>query len=494
MVGDYLATGVSIEQAGCYPRSTTAVKHRGDDSPDSRQSAVAEFRCVAGAVGLPLSWLFHALSIGGATIMNTGAQLIPLTAILVLGAPLLAQAQCLNPMAQLMISRSYSRQYYYTPTYGNHTQYTGPSSYSRPSYPAYSNGTNYSSYNPRSLNYTLNLYNSHSQTQYSSNTQQQYGSTQPTMYQYHTSSYTANSRYSHPGYYQPLVGIGYSRWTGSFAPHSYEASSTRYHTSVTATTYTYPTSRFYTAKQSSTTSKGNQYSLVLGQYGSKQSQYQGPRAQYQTPAINYSKPASDPIPMKIPGMTLHSRVVENVSVSVKFSASCGKCHFPKSSQPQQLTVPLRSMPAQLVQMPASSIPLQLAPPYLLSTRPTAVSISSILQSSAPESKAGSSLPPLLRTERLDDTARSIVARVMTAPPLPLTLSSESSTSASSRSAHFRAAEPAGRLLPEAVLSMPPLPSGLPVLPPVTSDEAAPQAPPPLVEVVLQPPPMPTERD
>jgi hypothetical protein len=480
-------------------------------------------------------------TLGDTTMTSTRTRLLELTALFGLtisGLPA-AQAQC-STMAMLMVSRNYYRQSYYTPIYTpafyNSPYGIGVNSLNSPGTPPYNGyGPNYNNYGPRSLNYSLRLYSAQAQPRYSSSFST-YSTPPRTMYQYHTSSYTTNTRYSGPNWYQPVVGVGHGRYFNSSSPE-YAMKTTVYQTKVSK--YTYPGSTMYTQKQTMQTPQGNQVAMLTGQYSSKQGRYQAPATRYQNPGsqyamktIDYSAPPTAPIPMKIPGMKLNTRLVETTTVTMKLSVNCGQCHLPKSSgsTPLQMTQPLRSTPSQIVKIPPMSslpvvaLPPQMPPPYPLqiaSSAPLqmvtpALVPSPLARSSpatlnltppsdpslpvtffpAPRPKAVCSSDSELRTDRKTEPSRSLVTVVMTPPPLPLMLDRDLFTPPSSQPSQLTiaaAGRSSGRLLPDAVIAMPALPSGLPVLPP-TEEDVSPFTAPSLLDVVLQPPPIPVERD
>jgi hypothetical protein len=259
------------------------------------------------------------------------------------------------------------------------------------------------------------------------------------------------------------------------------------------------------------------------------------------------KPGGAPASPPLKAGTKKIVVTEVVtSVKGKFTFSCGKCHFsvpdkshqsqpshvaqsgppPKPTDPSRPAPAPRSTPARLVRegtpspapvvvrrpqapppYPIESVRPRLtaAPPVLVAPR-SRPAMAVIVQSPPvlPRLTLPDSVPALLRPERAraDDPPPSRVAEVIAEPAPPPTpdmvgIRKELLAAPASRRADLSTAATgveAERLLPDAILEMPALPSGLPVLPPVEEDAIAAGAVVPLIETVMQPPALPVESD
>jgi hypothetical protein len=275
------------------------------------------------------------------------------------------------------------------------------------------------------------------------------------------------------------------------------------------------------------------------------------------PAPQPEAKSKPPVKPEAPKTVTKTEVAK--SVHGKFTFTCGNCHFSvsKTSQTSHLntTQPAKkheSEPSRLVKTStASTVPVvirekQESAPYPLETHKQRLS-TSILPKVVHESRTvvrdpKKSLPATIETapvqprtkvpetvtrivhsgQKRDETHRSRVSEVMLAPQVPTmtiprqsTVTPQMSTYQQLTTAQSDWGEPSYRwdsavvmasgptfdwtgsirLTPDAIMDMPTLPSGLPVLPPATTDAPVYNSGQvTLIQSVLQPPPIPSESD
>jgi hypothetical protein len=342
---------------------------------------------------------------------------------------------------------------------------------------------------------------------------------------HHGSGYV--STYGHgPG--RP-VGYHYSYPTHLRSYTRYSGSSTS--SRAAAQRSTTASSRLQLARRTEQSSRSGSLTLLRRINQSRTSTLQRPGSRSLSLSVTRSRPVKmqtqSPPLKKQAGSRPMTIDQSKTTATVKLTGTvrCGSCHHSgssPSSKPLQLQTPLRSplpllatglrlpqSPPALLQVPAPFRPGSRLPTMVLLDGPrlpltapvdlTAPSLVRKVQSPpsrphlpATEKKSPiqprSTEPALLTPEK--ETPSSMVAELIRAPDLPgEPRSVEPLLAEAGREPPEDHSRPSARLLPATVLATPLLPDGGPVLQEPPDEDEHPNVTPPLVQVVLQPPPM-----